>query len=105
MAQFDVYRPPPSNRVAYLLFVVDIQSDLLQGLDTRQVAPLVDVGQVGGAVIGALTPRFRVDGRNVLLYAHQMFAVPRLLLKAPVASLAHRRNDIIRAVDALLAGV
>jgi toxin CcdB len=105
MAQFDVYRPPASNRVAYLLFVVDVQSDLLANLETRQVMPLVDPKLVRRAEFGNLTPTVTVLDRPVLLYAHQMFSLPRAALGKPIASLGEKRDVITRAIDALLSGI
>ena len=40
MAQFDVYRNPNPATAAAIPYLLDVQSDLLQGLLTRVVVPL-----------------------------------------------------------------
>lgn len=105
MAQFDIYRPPASNRVAYLIYLVDVQSDLWSALETRQVVPLVDPQRAKRAEFGQLTPEIVVLGAPFLLYAHQTFALPRAVLGKPVANLGEKRDVIVRAIDALLSGV
>lgn len=100
MAQFDVYanaNMETKERVPYLL---DIQHDLLDGLSTRVVIPLV----VGMKPVTHLNPVFVVDGQKVSLSTAEMSGVPLRVLGAKVTSLEKLRQEIIGAVDFLVTG-
>ena len=67
MAQWDVY-PNPSVRLRdEMPFLVDLQSDLLSGLDTRFVAPLARTRLTASGLPRRLSPAFMVDGLPVVL--------------------------------------
>ncbi len=105
MAQFDVYqnRSRRSNeRVPYLL---DVQADLLSGLETRTVVPLARPDVTRGQVIERLTPLLKVDGDTLLMLTPEVAGVPKAALGPRVGSLEDQRHDIIGALDVLLTGV
>lgn len=104
MAQFDVHRnPAPSKtRIPYLL---DVQADLLRGLATRVVIPLVDPVEVGNLVIRHLHFEINVEGRRCIALGSELAAIPVKALGARVASLADQREEIVRALDVLISGV
>ena len=89
MAKFDVY--PGSLESDSLL--LDVQADLLDALNTRMVVPLMAVGK---APIPAkrLNPVFVIDGSEYVMVTQFMAAVPRAILRDPVANLndKFRRN-------------
>ncbi len=101
MAQFDVHRNPGQNR-ALVPYVVVIQSKALDDTARRVVIPLVKQSRVGAAPRKALNPSFVVAGENVTLSTLDIASVPKRVLGAPVASLAHRSADIINAIDQLV---
>lgn len=104
MARFDVYANPGrhANTTPYLL---DVQSDLLDGLDSRMVIPLRSVKHFPNvAVSNRLTPILRINDDDFLLETPKMGAVPQRVLKSPVASLAEAQSQIIKAVDFLFQG-
>lgn len=97
-AQFDLCRTPGG------VLVVVLQADLLDGLRTRVVAPLVPAASVG-RVLPSLNPVVTV-GETAYLVMPQLAATLTLAeLGETVGSLAMMRNPIIRALDALLSGV
>ena len=99
MAQFDFFEIVGTEG-----FLVDIQADLLDHLTTRVVVPLLPAAEAPSPV-GHLHPRFELEGVSYILATHLLSAVPAVELKARRGSLAHRRYDIIHAIDALLSGV
>lgn len=104
MARYDVFRNsgPHAETVPYLL---DVQSDLLQGLDTRVVAPLRRRDRFPSSQIpDRLMPAFDIDGIACLLETPKLAAVPTRLLKMPVASLADHQIAITGALDFLFQG-
>lgn len=98
MAKFDVY--PGSGKDSLLL---DLQADLLDTLNTRMVVPLMAASK---APIPAkrLNPVFPIDGAEYVMVTQFMAAVPRTILRDPVASLKDRSEDITAAIDMLTQG-
>ena len=104
MARFDVYANPGrhADTTPYLL---DVQSDLLDGLDSRVVIPLRSLKHFPKVKLSnRLTPVLRIEGEDFLLETPKMGAVPQRALKSPVASLAEEQSQIIAAVDFLFQG-
>ncbi len=98
MAKYDVY-PNPDGR-GYLL---DIQADLLEALNTCVVVPLMPMGD---APIPAkrLNPVFEVGGEEVVMVTQFLSAVPRSVLRGPEGSLKAQFAEITDAVDMLVQG-
>jgi toxin CcdB len=104
MARFDVYANPGSHS-ASTPYLLDVQSDLLDGLDSRMVIPLRSVKAFPNVKLSnRLTPIFTIKGEEFLLETPKMGAVPRRVLKAPVSSLADEQNQITAALDFLFQG-
>jgi toxin CcdB len=86
-------------------FLLDVQSDLLDSLDSRVVIPLRDLAAFPQVALSErLTPVLLVDGRALMLETPKMAAVPRRVLGAPVSSLAADRERITAAVEFLFRG-
>ena len=102
MAQFDVYRFAPKG--AGFAFVIDLQSDLLDGLATRIVAPLYPVKD-GRSGISRLNPILLIEGKSYYLAIQEMTALRIKSVGERVASLQDQRPEIIAAVDLLVTGV
>jgi len=98
MARFDVYGDPGSS--GYLL---DCQADLLSGLNTRLVVPLLPLDDAPPAA-ARLNPIFELDGRPHVMVTQFMAAVPTSLCRTHVTSLRDEANRIANAIDMLLIG-
>lgn len=98
MARFDLFE----NRsgAGYLL---DVQSDLLGGLNTRVVVPLLPRAS---APLPArrLNPVFNVAGQEVVMATQYMAAVPEGELRAGAGNLAEQQDEISAALDMLFLG-
>ena len=104
MARFDVYRNggPHADAVPYLL---DVQSDLLHGLDTRVVIPLRRRDRLPAVRLPRnLVPVLEVEGIECIVETPKLAAVPTRALKTPVASLAASQTEITQALDFLIHG-
>ncbi|MBW6398470.1 CcdB family protein [Roseomonas sp. HJA6] len=99
MARFDLHRAP-GGAAGY---VVNVQSDLLDHLQTRVVVPLLPPDRVPPAMPD-LHPNLAVQGEAFLLATQLLAAVPRRELGPVVGSLASERDAITRALDLLLTG-
>jgi len=105
MAQFDVYANPSSYSKAHYPYLVDIQSTVLTGLASRIVIPLGRSSAFGGEAMKGLTPQISFDGEELLLLTPQITSVPEKLLRNPVGSLAHFREQIVAALDLAITGI
>lgn len=104
MARFEVFHNsgPHADEVPYLL---DVQSDLLEGLDTRVVIPLRRRDCFpANRIPQRLTPVFEIEGVPCFLETPKMAAVPLRLLKQPLQSLAAEHAAINGALDFLFHG-
>lgn len=104
MARFDVFRNsgPHADDVPYLL---DVQSDLLNGLDTRVVIPLRRCDRFSVSRIPQrLTPVLNIEGVACMLETPKLAAVPQRLLKQTVGTLADEQTLITGALDFLFQG-
>lgn len=101
--QFDVHVNPAASS-DHAPFLLDVQADLLAVLETRVVVPLVRA-TVFGRRASRLHPAFDVAGEQVVMATHLLAAIRRAGLGVRVGSLAEQREDVIAAVDVLLAGV
>ena len=104
MARFDVY-PNPGSHAKTSPYLLDVQCDLLDGLDTRMVIPLGTLDDYANTKLSShLTPVLRIKGRDYVLQTPKMGAVPTRILKKPVASLASEQAGITGALDFLFQG-
>jgi toxin CcdB len=98
MARFSVYKNPEGKG-----FLLDVQADLLDHLNTRVVVPLLPPS-AAPAPAHRLNPVFQVGGQAVVMATQFMAAIPAPVLKVPVHSLADSRNEITAALDLLFQG-
>ena len=97
--QFMVYRNNSNNR-AYP-YLLDVQSDIIDELNTRLVIPLFLLDEVNGRPARRLTP---VDGEDFLVMTHEMASVRQSQLGEEVVSVREHRQAIKNALDFLLDG-
>jgi len=98
MAQYDVYANPFGE--GYLL---DIQTDLLDHLDTRVVIPPPPTENAHKKA-GALSPSFEIDRHSCVLATQLIATIPASSLKSPVCSIENKFAEITGALDFLFQG-
>jgi toxin CcdB len=100
MAQFDVYKNKnelTNQKVPYLL---DVQNDILDSINTRIVIPLVkDKNDFKG-----LTKEFVIENQKVYLTTSQMGAVHKNELKTKITTLINQKEEIKNSIDFLIYG-
>lgn len=104
MAQFDVYLNPNADTRNAIPFLLDVQSDLLDTLATRVVAPLFLAEEMGLAA-KHLNPQFKVKGVAVVMSTAELAGISIRALGDKVASLKNKRDEIISALDLLFTGI
>jgi toxin CcdB len=101
-SQFDVVANPDAAEAGRWPYLVVLQSDLISGLASTVVAPLVPRANMTGA--GRLNPVLVVDGREFWLATHELFAVDKRALGKTLASLSEQRDAIMTAIDFVFIG-
>ena len=99
MARFDVYASPDGR--GYLL---DVQADLLDRLNTRVVVPLMPVGTAPSPA-KRLNPVFDIQNERHVMVTQFLSAVPVFILKTPISNLALHDTEIMGALDILTTGI
>lgn len=89
------------QRVPYLL---DLQSDLVDGLGSRLVAPLIRTDRAT-PTIDWLMPTFMVEGEPVVMDTAQIAGVTQRFIGKQVDDLSAERAAILAALDLLVSGI
>jgi toxin CcdB len=104
MSRFSIYQNADDSTKA-TPYILDVQTDLLSGLNTRMLIPLRKSGQyqhLGSAQ--DLMPSFVIQGKNFILDTPRMAAVPAKHLKKEVGNLRDQQHIVIAAIDRLFHG-
>jgi toxin CcdB len=104
VAQFGVYRNKSPRSKSTYPYLVDVQSDLLDELQTRVVIPLTKASALAKRPLSNLTPALRFDGEAYLLMTPLLAGVARTDLGSSTGTLADQRQMIVAAIDFLLMG-
>ena len=102
MAQFDVHRNLGRNRDA-IPYVVIVQSSIFDGYRRRVVVPLVRKSYLGGVTFSRFNPTFVIEKTPVVLHPLETVSIARDQLGEFVRSLADEGQQIVDALDELLA--
>ena len=98
MARYDRYRL--REQAGYLL---DVQTDLIDRLQTRVVVPLLPTGSTPPPV-RRLNPVFDIGGIRYVMATPLLAAVPATELEASQANLSMHHDQIVAALDMLFQG-
>jgi toxin CcdB len=98
MARYDFYRIGESD--GYLL---DVQSDILEGLGTRVVVPLMPP-EIAPLPARRLNPIFAVNGKDHVMVTQFVSAFSASELRHLEGNLSRHHDDIVAALDMLFQG-
>lgn len=104
MSQFTVYRNRNAHTKTIFPLLVDVQSNLLEDLQTRAVIPLTKATALTKKPVGHLTPILKFEDEAFVLLTPQLAGVARKELGAASGTLAEYRDVILAAMDFLLTG-
>lgn len=105
MGQFDVFENPSKRSKKRIPYLLDVQADLLSGLETRAVVPLGRPEVTRGHVIERLTPVLELEGEVLVMLTPELASVPESALGRRAGTLEAHRAEIMGALDFLLTGV
>jgi toxin CcdB len=104
VAQFSVYRNKNPRTKNTFPLLVDVQSDLLEPLNTRVVIPLAKSPVLAKTPVAHLTPEISFEGAKYVLMTPQLAGINRTELGSLAGNLAEERQTILAALDFLLIG-
>ena len=105
MSQFSLYQNNDKSTATAYPYFVDVQSEMLDTLNTRLVVPLTSVEMLEKKAPTHLCPVIHIDEGDFVILTHQMASVPTKILRDPVNDLSTFRNEIIAAIDFLITGI
>lgn len=100
MARFDVYANPDKSEHRHTPYVLDVQNDYIDAVETRIVIPLRDA-RIHGTRLDRIHPLFRIQDRDVVLDTPTLATFPRGWLRQPVANLLGEQHQVQDALDAI----
>lgn len=104
MSQFDIHiNANPSSKAQYP-YLVDVQSSLLENLETRLVVPLILKTRFGDKTIKNLTPTLMVKEEEFIVLTPQLAAINKKQLGSVVDNCKAYRNEIVSSIDFLITG-
>jgi toxin CcdB len=101
MGQFDIHRF--RSRTTAYSYVVDVQQDFLDPMETRLVIPAVRV-TAADIPLRRLNPLLDIEGVQHYLRTQELAAVRRRLLGEVIGSARPQGSAIISAIDMLITG-
>lgn len=104
MRQFDVLRNAHPQVSSWAPYVLVIQADLLDELQTVVVAPLALAASFSRPT-RILNPIFDVGGESLVLSVAELAGISRHALGERIGSLASEREAIVAAIDLLFTGI
>lgn len=84
-------------------FLLDVQTDLLSGLNTRVVIPLMLASDAPKAA-KYLNPTFEIDGVQLVMMTQFIASIPDSELKGSIMNLKQNHHEISSALDMLFSG-
>lgn len=103
--QFDVYKNKNAASKERFPYLLDVQADLLQSLETRVVVPLAPKEAYASKTLTLLMPHITVKGKEYVAVTAQMAGIAKRNLGNLVENVADKRQEIIAAIDFLVTGV
>lgn len=104
MPQFTVYRNRNARSKGTFPLLVDVQSDLLEDLQTRVVIPLTRATALARKPVDRLMPILKLEDEAYVLVTPQLAGIASKELGAASGTLADYRDVILGAMDFLLTG-
>lgn len=98
MPRYDLHRSSEDD--GYLL---DVQSDLLERLDTKVVVPLMPPS-MAPVPARRLNPTFTINGRKYVMVTQFLSALMAAELPTAEGNLARHHEEIVAALDLLFQG-
>jgi len=104
MKQFDLYSNTDAQTKKAYPFFVDVQTGLLDMLNSRVVIPLTKA-KPDRDLPNNICPKLEIGGNQYYLLTHQITTVSRSFLTKNTGTVLLNRTDIINSIDFLISGI
>jgi toxin CcdB len=104
MPRFAVYMNRNLRSTHFFPLLVDVQSELLQDLETRVVIPLAKAAAFSGFPLRYVMPTVELEGKAYVLMTPQLTGLSRVALGPMRGTLVAHAREISTATDVLLRG-
>lgn len=105
MSRFDIYANPGQSKKSDVPYLLDVQCDFLNALESRIVVPLRRVDRFDKVALPQnLAPVFEIEGLSCFMETPKLASVPAKILKSPIASLSEHHATVITALDFVFQG-
>lgn len=104
MTQFQIFLNPNQQTKKAYPFLLDIQSPLLDSMDTRLVIPLSGLVSIKEKRIKELNPSIVIDGKELVILTQQMASIHKKDIGSFVYDASFLRHEILSAIDFLITG-
>lgn len=105
MSQFTIYENKNTKTRKAFPYLIDIQSDLLEELQTTVAIPLCKVSQLKGKIIAKLCPLVEIRGEKFVAISQQLAGIDRSQLGKEITNLSEYRSQFIAAIDFMILGI
>lgn len=105
MSQFTVYANKNVRSRKTFPYLIDIQSNLLEELQTTVVIPLCKTTHLKDQIIAKLCPLVEIGGEKFVAMSQQLAGIDRSQLGKEITNLAANRPQIIAAIDFMITGI
>lgn len=104
MKQYDVYANTDRDTSEAYPYFVDIQTELLEMLNSRVVIPLTKALPDKG-LPNNICPKVEINGEHYYLLTYQVTTVASTFLRKHESSLLLNHTDILNSLDFLISGI
>jgi len=105
MAQFSIHQNKNSHSKKEFPLLLDIQTNILDSLQTTIVVPLKKLETNKDKVLTQLTPILAIEGVNYLMLTPQLAGIQRKELGKAITNIESARIEILNALDFLFTGI
>ncbi len=105
MSQFTLYKNENKSSKKTYPYLVDVQNDFFDELNSRIVIPLSPHNILNQTNAKKLCPIITVNDEQYVLLTHQMTSMPKTMLKKKIASLENMRYEILGAIDFIMTSI
>ena len=105
MTQFTIYQNKNSQSKKEYPLLLDIQTNLLDSLQTTVVVPLKKLEVNKDKILTQLTPTFIIEGEDYLMLTPQLAGIQRKELGKAITDIEYARTEILNALDFLITGI
>lgn len=105
MAQFTIYQNKSPQSKKLIPFLLDVQANLLDSLQTTVVVPLTKYETNKDKALNQLMPTLNIEGADYLMLTPQLAGISRKELGKAICEVEYARTEIINAIDFLLTGI